>query len=639
MLLTQIAAKAEKYIDRKRLECHAQEINSFEHFYRARDFEASAKYCEKMLKEMGFEDVERYPLKMDGITANMDCIMPQAWDIEEGSFCKITDEDIPEEERLIADYAKDHFSCGIWSAPTPPEGIYGELLDGRNITEETVLTGKFILATENCASLYALGVAKGAAGILMFDGSSAAAKDFPDYRRWGNGIGLTGWYHTRNERRLVVYHITPRQGEYLHKLLETRSLTLHAVMNSRIFDGSIHTVTGIIPGKSREEVTFLAHLYEPFLTDDALGPASAVEICLALKALAEEKGKKQPEKTLRVVFSMELYGFSEYFTKKENVRKTFYAVSMDGIGTFNTWNHTEKKTVNIRLTPGSAPFFSDLLYRKYFLEKNGELLTPETRGCLSDDTFPADPMIRRIYGGMSGAVDGIPVNWLRTCTLPYHHNTGPMFNKADFDLAYEIIKACCAVIYVIADGEKEELKELLPEMKTLADKELSSIVEESGRKITEKVYTAKTANEKNLYWYALEKKVLLSVNSVAKDLLTEEEAEKALHKPALYAEEEYVYSAMEKLASSLVVTRLTGGIPTSLAKVPPAQRKKRAGIPDFAILMTFLDGKRDLLTAVHLTSFDQKTKLYTDQEIGNLVNYLRYLEKYGYVSIKETDCK
>ena len=637
MLLTQIAAKAEKYIDRKRLECHAQEINSFEHFYRARDFEASAKYCEKMLKEMGFEDVERYPLKMDGITANMDCIMPQAWDIEKGSFCKIVDEDIPEEERLIADYAKDHFSCGIWSAPTPPEGIYGELLDGRNITEETVLTGKFILATENCASLYALGVAKGAAGILMFDGSPAAAKDFPDYRRWGNGIGLTGWYHTRNERRLVVYHITPRQGEYLHKLLETRSLNLHAVMNSRIFDGSIHTVTGISPGESKEELVFLAHLYEPFLTDDALGPASAVEICLALKALAEEKGKKKPLRTLRVVFSMELYGFSEYFTHEENVKRTFYAVSMDGIGTFNTWNEKGKKSVNIRLTPGTAPFISDLLFRKYFLEKEGSLLTPETRGCLSDDTFPADPAIRRIYGNEPDAVDGIPVNWLRTCILPYHHNTGPMFNKADYDLAYEIIKACCAVLYILADGTGEELLALLPEMKELANRELKNIEEDCRKKTQEKLCTAEFANEKLLYWRNLEKKVLLSANRIIKDILPEEEVENSLYKAVLFPGESPSFvGEMEKEGSSLVVTRLTAGIPTSLAKVPLHERKKRKGIRDFAVLMTFLDGKRNLYCALKQTAFDQHTQLYTDAEFRTLMEYFSYLEKYGYIKIEKT---
>ena len=53
--------------------------------------------------------------------------------------------------------------------------------------------------------------------------------------------------------------------------------------------------------------------------------------------------------------------------------------------------------------------------------------------------------------------------------------------------------------------------------------------------------------------------------------------------------------------------------------------------------MTFLDGKRNLLNAVRLTWFDQlKEKCYTEKQLKDLVDYLRYLERYGYVSIRET---
>ena len=465
-------------IDMNRVKARAEAVNRYERTFRAEDFEQSSRCCEQMLKEAGFSGVERYALKMDGKTANMDCIMPQAWSIRPGSFCRIEDGDVPEERRMIADYAADHFSCGIWSAPTPPEGIRAELIDSRSIADDTDLTGKFILATEACAKFYKLGVQRGASGILMFDGSAKAAEDFPDFRRWGNGIGLTGWYHAREDRRLVVYHVTPRQGEWLHERLKKGPLHLHAVMNSKIFDGEIWTVTGVIPGEKKEEIVLLAHLYEPFLTDDALGPASCIEICTVLRELAEKKVIGPLKKSLRVVFSMELFGFSEYFSRRENVRRAFYAVSLDGIGTFNTWKPEEKKSVNLRLTTGTAPFVSDLLYREYFREKDS-LYTPETRGCLSDDTFGEDPMIRKICGGMPEAENGIPVNWLRTCILPYHHNTGPMFNSADWDLAGEIIQAYCTVLGIIATEDRAIMSRLMFRLEELADQELAGIFDET----------------------------------------------------------------------------------------------------------------------------------------------------------------
>ena len=113
--------------------------------------------------------------------------------------------------------------------------------------------------------------------------------------------------------------------------------------------------------------------------------------------------------------------------------------------------------------------------------------------------------------------------------------------------------------------------------------------------------------------------------------------ENSLYKAVLFPGESPSFvGKMEKEGSSLVVTRLTAGIPTSLAKVPLQERKKRKGIRDFAVLMTFLDGKRNLYCALKQTAFDQHTQLYTDAEFRTLMEYFSYLEKYGYIKIEKT---
>lgn len=246
-------------------------------------------------------------------------------------------------------------------------------------------------------------------------------------------------------------------------------------------------------------------------------------------------------------------------------------------------------------------------------------------------------MIRKIGGEMSGAADGIPVNWLRTCILPYHHNTGPMFNSADWDLAREIILAYCTILGIVATEDRETLHSLMERLEELADRELTGIFEQTEKQLQNGTLSLPEAGMRNQYWRELEKKLLLSSNWIAPGTAAESELERMLRPLPELAGPERPESEIERQLAGMVVTRLTAGIPHSLAKVPAKERAKPSNLPDFPVLMTFLDGKRDLLNAVRLTRFDQlKEKSYTEKQLKDLVDYLRYLERYGYVSIRET---
>ena len=608
-----------RFIRMDRVKWRAESINSYERTYRACEFEKSSGFCERMLREDGFKDVERYALPMDGVTAHMDCVMPQAWDIEPGSFLKVEDVDVAPEFRVLADYAQDHFSCGIWSAPTSPEGIHAELIDARNMSEGVDPRGKFVLITEDHRENYRECALRGAAGVLMYDGSKEAYHDFPDCRRWGNGIGLTGWYHVKGDPRVVVYHVTPRQADYLHERLKQSSLHVHAVMNARIFDGSIWTVTGRIPGQSPKEIALIAHIYEPFLSDDAIGAASCAEICAMIRRMADEGMVPKPKYTLRVVISMELFGFSEYFARPEVQERTLYAVSLDGIGTFNTWHEDEKKSVNLRLTAGATPFFTDYLYRSYF-QRNPNLLLPETRGNLSDDTFVSDPLI------------GIPCNWLRTSILPYHHNTGPMFAKADYDLARDIIMGYGKVLSAVDSGDSQVFRALLPELKRQAAAEYVRVLNDTRRQVEARKMEPERANNKIAYWHDLIMRTLLTVDRIAPDAIGINEARQVLGEAPHFGDTSapVLLSVSEQRASRLVVKRLSPGMPHSLAKVP---FEKRRDCPLPEVTISFFDGKRTLLEALRATEYDQNLEPSTAEEIADYIDYLELLEEYGYVKL------
>ena len=80
-----------------------------------------------------------------------------------------------------------------------------------------------------------------------------------------------------------------------------------------------------------------------------------------------------------------------------------------------------------------------------------------------------------------------------------------------------------------------------------------------------------------------------------------------------------------------MVTRLVPGTLMSMAKVPYAERR-RAAIED--LLYILLDGKRSLYEAVKMYEYENDTA-YSEAQFAQIIDTLRYLEKYGYVSIRE----
>ena len=61
-----------------------------------------------------------------------------------------------------------------------------------------------------------------------------------------------------------------------NEVVNGRKVVLHGVLKARIGKGEIYTVTGVIPGESKEEYGIFAHMYEPFLSDDASGVAAGI---------------------------------------------------------------------------------------------------------------------------------------------------------------------------------------------------------------------------------------------------------------------------------------------------------------------------------------------------------------------------
>ena len=81
----------------------------------------------------------------------------------------------------------------------------------------------------------------------------------------------------------------------------------------------------------------------------------------------------------------------------------------------------------------------------------------------------------------------------------------------------------------------------------------------------------------------------------------------------------------------MVVLRLQGGTPWSLAKIPYDERVC-FGKPVERLYFTLLDGNRTVFEAIRMTDAMLR-RVTPDEDIGKAVEQLRYLARYGYFKI------
>ncbi len=619
-----------KEISTERIKEQAAHLHSLEKSVCHRDFRKSTEYCEKLLRDAGLQEVRRYALPADGKTAYMDCVMPQAWDRTGRCFVRLDSPSLPEKDRMLADTEEEPLCAGIWSAPTPKGGIDCEIVDFETLPDKTApdVKGKLVLVTNYSQKDYRLLTEAGASGLLVCD--LRAAKDYPDFIRWGNGIGFQGWYHTAGDKRNVIFHLTPRRTAFLRKLLSKGTVRAHAEMNARIYDGEIFTVTGVLPGTEPEEITLFAHLYEPFLPDDAAGAVCSAEICRVLRHLTDS-GKLPPlRKTIRVVFSMELFGFSEFLLDEERNRRNLYVMSMDSICHRKSPDENAVRT-SLRRTADCTPFFTDLMLRDLLKRNTPRISFQEDYGNFSDDTFCSDPMI------------GIPSNWL-VSSVPissYHHNTGPQFMEADWDMAHDISAIVATLFATLAAGDKETLAALGKKIFRMAEKELKNQLRQIRKEWKSRRIDSLTAREKASYITEVEEKKVLSLNRLlpAKSPMFKGGRIKEFHKlcgallETIPAPAFFDLSNEECRAANWIVTRLFPGIPHSFARIPIPERY---AVQPFCkeLIYGFFDGKRTLLDAIRRVGYATGQK-FDDKAIKQAIDQLLILERHGYVKLSK----
>ena len=575
-------------------------------------FKNSTLWCKEVLEKEGFSDVRRIAHKADGVTSSYDFIMPRAWDLCGRCTLKIVE---PVEE-MIADTDISTLFVSEYSAPTPEGGVTAELVDYKTLDPENPdCKGKFVFHRGYLPAMHPLcrNLAKaGCAGIVF--AAFETTEHEPGVPSWTNGHGDIGWYNLKEDPVAPIFSVSPKKGIELIQMMEKGKVVLHGVMNTKLYDGEIYTVTATIPGKSEDEFALLGHLYEPFKSDDSQGFGVGVEVAIMLKKLIDDGILPQPEKTLRLIFSMERYGYAAFFASHD--KKILAAASIDSF----TCKASEAvgSTFSFVLSPLSCPFFGDMLFNEAMKTFCPEIPFRFNPGGLSDDCWMGEPTVN------------IPANWFVTGCVGrsnYHHCDADTFNEIQPDKLKKLVPMLAAYTAVMICGDREHFIKISAELEKVASKwleiEKNFIAGRAAMSGLKKVDVLWKIKALELYYLGR----MESFNRFFPDIVSPEV-------PTHWADDFFAslpdreLSDMEKEADGIRYRVLTKGAPFSQSKVPASERKWQPMA--YEITWALLSPGRSVLEMLRL--FDAMFGCRTsDKDIEAHLEYFRFLEKYGYV--------
>jgi len=598
---------------RERMENNIETLYKLEKPRGYSTFRDSTAWCQNVLEEAGFSDVRRISHKADGKTSSYDFIMPQAWDLCGRSTLEILE---PVNE-MIADTDIDTIHVGEYSAPTPDGGLTAELVDYADLDPENPdCNGKYVFHRGYLPAQhprYHSLAAAGCAGIIF--SAFETTQHEPEKPTWNNGFGHIGWYHLKEDPVVPVFCVTPKKGIELLEFLSKGKVVLHGKMNTRIYDGEMYTLTATIPGKSQDEFALLGHLYEPFHSDDCQGFGVGVEVALMLKKLIDDGVLPQPEKTLRLIFSMERYGFAAFFANHD--KKILAATSID------TMTCQGSDTLNLGFTivesPLSMPFFGDMLFNELMKEFCPDVHWSFQSGTLSDDCWMAEKTV------------DIPTNWCLSKSFntksDYHHCSAAVFDAVQYEKLDKLVPMLAAYSAVMICADKEQFANLAQKLEKTAaywletKKNLVAGAAAKG-KISKQDAMWKNKEAEMLYIGRMESFNRFYPGTVSPEL--------PLHWADGFVDNLTVrdLTEAEKRADAVRYDVISEGIPFSQARVPAKERVSWPGSPE--LVWALLSAERTVLDAIRLAdaAFDITT---SDETIDYYLSYFEFLEKYGYL--------
>lgn len=553
----------------------------------------------------------------DGKTVALDHIMPMGWDC---SFAKLELVDNGGKSERLVDSFTEPLCIGLFSKPTPKEGIVAEIVRDHTYGR-TPWKNKFIFSTQNVDGAKELRKKINDTGAF---GLISAWNDLyfeaPDSHKFLNTFTSTpGWYPPADEPPTIVFSVSPRQGKRIADRLARGRCCVRATVHGKLGKDTLLAVSGSIQGKcpAMPEVLGIAHMYEPFPTDDASGCASAIEILSAIKRAIENKELSQPKRTINMLLTWERYGLAYYYDKFRRKKRFLTAVNLDNAG-----EAYREEPIKIFHSSAVLPWGGDYSW----LALCGKILTEkfakryqykEIRGNCGDDCLLSQPAY------------GVPTMWILNTSSSGrgHHNTSITLDKIDPELFRSSTSISGAYLYLMAYAGELEARSWAEGIAHKA----SYYIDNAIRNKTMDCEKAEFETD----YYARQVESLLKI----------EERPSPDYEHYLETKAFQIRKLAPKYTRKTIVTRMTkraknytvslkdpACLPNDQARVPVTKRQECYYCN---ALLNWCDGKRDLAEALRFLSLETSRK-FNDKQIGRFFKALNILAKAGYVKLKKS---
>jgi hypothetical protein len=627
---------------------YMRRVYSTDRWFSFPKFQETAEYLKLAMTEAGLQNVEVLGAPADGVTQFGFWTEPLAWEVKEARL-ELTGDDVPAEFRVLADYDKVPASLGMWSGPTPAEGVTAEIVEWN---EKADMRGKLVLTRQNPANLKWNLVKKGVLGAIN---TFTENPELKDGRQWINAWGDSGWAFTKTSTPLICFSITPRQAEFLRQQLAAgRSVGAHALVNTRYSPGVYPYVTAMIPGASPdEEVLTLGHSSEQGAQDNATGVAAQLESLATINRLITAGKLARPKRTIRILLMGEMYGSMPYVaTHADRMQRTVAAMTVDTPAAPYDLAGTE---YTFYMNPHVAKSYVDA-----FVLRVAELYFPTVGRTwhwhpfmVGTDTYLAEPTV------------GVPTVWPYSGTgVVSHHNSEDTPDKVDVRSLRDLAVVNATYLYTLASAGQADVLWLA---ELAANRGQEQILSAAAPFIDRALHASNEPELSRLMAQGIEK-IRYSVNREDQSVLSvlrlvdqdSRDSARGSLRPLVEDLDHYGDAQVARLRAAANQRASQIGIAQSIApRTDPdpqleaaahivVKRKRMGTIPldeihpderegypsgawDETVIaaLYWCDGQRNLADVIRLTRLEL--------DAGNkfdFVGYFKFLERHGYVELK-----
>ena len=584
-------------------------------------FRETAEYLKAAMTAAGLRDVELLEAPADGVTRAGFWTMPLAWDVKHARLEVVTPDPSPE-FRLLADYQTIPTSLGMWSGPTPPEGVTAEVIELQRASdlERLDVKGKLVVTAQDPAGFKWLLARKGALGAIN---AFTENRDLRDGRQWINAWGDNGWAFIKGSAPLLCFSISPRQSDYLRGLLRKGPVRLKATVDSRYYAGGYPLVTALLPGASpEEEVLTLGHTSEQGAHDNATGVAAMVESLTTLNRLIESGKLARPRRGIRILTMPEVYGSLYYAqTYPDRIRRTVAAMCVDTPAAPYDLAGTE---YTFYMNPHVAKSYTDALVLRVADAWLAGVLPPRPHHwaefMTGTDTWLAEPTV------------GIPTVWPYSGTgVHSHHNSEDRPETVDPRSLRDLAAINASFLYFVASAGEPEARWLA---EIALDRGYQQVLAARAKGLDQIAYAVDRETQAVLSVLRLipgdrREAVRESLKAAVGNLHRFGEEQSARVHASRSSPTPVADPQLAEAARMVVARKRMGTIP--LDELAPDRRE---GYPSGAwdsipiIALYWCDGRRNLAEVIRLTRLELGPVKF------DFVGYFRFLERHGYVELQ-----